>query len=439
MEGAVMKTSTTDHICPGRSSEMAATCEGLDEETRARTLESPVPQCFQDQLKYHASLEYDLVDLAMVEPEDQRGLLTQHRPSTRLLHWASHGVPTIFWPFESYLDLAEDGEYFLPNGLPPAYDPNNATSIWTLVDDLADSKARLALRVRGLELAAKYSPLGAAKQLLYLHKHGELEASSAAFAAKASELRARFIPSKQNPAVPPQLQPHANPVQDRSVEESQQQASTTTTTTPVAVEASPALSISEMPPQQSGGINFRAYDKHVLDSDETLESHTWSFPILDLSEYRPREEAMLSASDIFSVNELPCPVSPADGPLSLPSGTRIAVFFYTRLRGTSRMRGDMIAAAVSTIPGWVGIIAPIQLPVLPMNVTLEMCVAVKHSDKRFFGWCHRNNAKVIYHDILDDWQPILAIMNRGALSSPDIDVLLAPDKLISASANAGNK
>ena len=67
--------------------------------------------CSGDQRKYHVGVASG-VDLAVLWPPNHLET-TMHRPPTRLLYWWAHGVPTVFFPYKSYEEVAEAAGYVL--------------------------------------------------------------------------------------------------------------------------------------------------------------------------------------------------------------------------------------------------------------------------------------------------------------------------------------
>jgi len=124
--------------------------------------------CFIEQFEHHSAKQLNLVDVAIVWPEAPT-ITAQHRPSTRFLHFASHGIPLIFWPFQAYLDLADEGHYYLPDQTPPC--ANDSKQVAQVLAALAPAHVRMALRRNGLLLAANYSALGVAQKLVQLQAH----------------------------------------------------------------------------------------------------------------------------------------------------------------------------------------------------------------------------------------------------------------------------
>jgi len=107
-----------DYPCPGRSQEMTKACQELDADSiKRRTGDCRVAAegCFANQGYHHNKTGHDMIDVVIVLPE-LSGLIQRLRPSTRFLHWASHGVPVIFWDFYAYMDITVAGNYTLPSG-----------------------------------------------------------------------------------------------------------------------------------------------------------------------------------------------------------------------------------------------------------------------------------------------------------------------------------
>ncbi len=58
-----------------------------------------------DQARHHEALRG--VDVALVWPREEESFFHNAlRPSTRLVTWWSHGVPTVFFPYDNYMELA---------------------------------------------------------------------------------------------------------------------------------------------------------------------------------------------------------------------------------------------------------------------------------------------------------------------------------------------
>eukprot|EP00971_Amphidinium_carterae_P065413 1296027-Amphidinium_carterae.1 len=66
--------------------------------------------------------------------------------------------------------MAQEGHYRLPDGALPVVESDD--DIIKILQGLVSPKARLALRKSGLQLAAKYSAAGVARQLVHLHETG---------------------------------------------------------------------------------------------------------------------------------------------------------------------------------------------------------------------------------------------------------------------------
>eukprot|EP01138_Halocafeteria_seosinensis_P005791 gb/GECG01005920.1/.p1 GENE.gb/GECG01005920.1/~~gb/GECG01005920.1/.p1 ORF type:complete len:486 (+),score=31.81 gb/GECG01005920.1/:1-1458(+) len=65
------------------------------------------------QQPFHNSTLIEDVDIALLWPPDGSTSVTfAARPVTRLVHWWSHGVPTIFFPYSAYTETAETYNYY---------------------------------------------------------------------------------------------------------------------------------------------------------------------------------------------------------------------------------------------------------------------------------------------------------------------------------------
>jgi len=156
--------------------------------------------CFSmsSQAFYHDVPWIDEIDVALLWPSQQnyRSNELEARPPTRMLFWWSHGVPTIFYPFAAYVEVARAAGYELP-----ARSPRKAGKVrprlagWAAADMspvvatataalrlpvatsivvfsqvlrrlVSDSGARRTLADVGLLAVQRYSPMAVGVQLL---------------------------------------------------------------------------------------------------------------------------------------------------------------------------------------------------------------------------------------------------------------------------------
>lgn len=102
-----------------------------------------------DQSKYHTG-EIDAVDVALIWPKDYSNSEIYFKPITRLIHWLSHGIPTIVFPTQSYIEIAQEFGY-------PLLANTTSDVIKWLEVLLHDRTLRIQVSQKGLELAQKYS------------------------------------------------------------------------------------------------------------------------------------------------------------------------------------------------------------------------------------------------------------------------------------------
>eukprot|EP00971_Amphidinium_carterae_P274026 5438608-Amphidinium_carterae.1 len=165
--------------CPNRSQEMTETCVALDREMEKERQTSENRndhadlddmKCYTNQIKYHSDplLNYH-VDAFLSLPA-RRNVYYEHLPSTKMSYLGSHGIPHIFWRYQSYLELAKLGDYRLlsSNRIPVVND--NITEMVPLLEELGNGMVRLHLREQGLRMAANYSLFGTAEQLVEIHE-----------------------------------------------------------------------------------------------------------------------------------------------------------------------------------------------------------------------------------------------------------------------------
>jgi len=180
-----IKATLKDFLCPDRSAEMQQVCEAADATVRGHR-ERPTLQnvadaegCFEEQFLYHDDLQYDMVDVVVII-ETSTSPLSRHRPSSRLLFWMSHGVPVVFFPFYSYQEISQKGQYLLPNGKLPVFytDRGKEADSRSALEMLNETDARRELRERGLAIATRYSAVAIAKQLVGFYENPPLAGTS---------------------------------------------------------------------------------------------------------------------------------------------------------------------------------------------------------------------------------------------------------------------
>ncbi|RYH28975.1 hypothetical protein EON65_10195 [archaeon] len=86
------------------------------------------------------------------------------RPPTRMLHWLSRGVPVIYFPTHSYVDIARLNGY--EEGLGFELRAEDVGSLTAAVSRLQDVQVRELLSKRAKKIAAQYSVENIAKKLL---------------------------------------------------------------------------------------------------------------------------------------------------------------------------------------------------------------------------------------------------------------------------------
>jgi hypothetical protein len=106
----------------------------------------------QAQMKFHQGISD--VDIAFLWPPDDL-VTTLYRPPTRLLYWWSHGVPTVFFPYKSYVEVSEASGYSVDSvNMSSASLPGIEAILATLA---TNTSVRQSLHKLGLEAARWYS------------------------------------------------------------------------------------------------------------------------------------------------------------------------------------------------------------------------------------------------------------------------------------------
>ncbi|CAL6334069.1 unnamed protein product [Bathycoccus prasinos] len=102
-----------------------------------------------DQNKYHTGV-IESVDVAIVWPKDFSNSEIYFKPITRFIHWLSHGIPTIVYPTQSYIEIAEEFGYPLL--------AKNTTEVLEWLEVLVSNKSfRSQISHLGLVMAEKFS------------------------------------------------------------------------------------------------------------------------------------------------------------------------------------------------------------------------------------------------------------------------------------------
>lgn len=152
-----------ERICPGAKDRvydgklMSTIC--AEQSNRWDVQPSDKAGCFEDQDKFNNDSHLVGVDLAVLWPPsvaNSKAYLDyfRERPWTRLLFWASHNVPTVFWPLYSYMQSAELG-YRLPDGRAPM--ASTLAELTQVVSEVASSvKAKQQLCKQGFKIANEF-------------------------------------------------------------------------------------------------------------------------------------------------------------------------------------------------------------------------------------------------------------------------------------------
>mmetsp|Transcript_5378 Transcript_5378/g.17017 ORF Transcript_5378/g.17017 Transcript_5378/m.17017 type:complete len:490 (+) Transcript_5378:352-1821(+) len=102
-----------------------------------------------DQKKYHTGLINE-VDIALVWPKIVSSSEVFFKPITRFVYWLSHGIPTIVFPTESYLEVGSRYNY-------PLFANNTDTVLEWLEILTLNSELRKNISSSGLEIAREFS------------------------------------------------------------------------------------------------------------------------------------------------------------------------------------------------------------------------------------------------------------------------------------------
>ncbi|RYY87209.1 hypothetical protein EON63_04385 [archaeon] len=81
--------------------------------------------------------------------------LSMLRPPTRMLHWMSRGVPVVYFPTHSYVDVARLNGY--ETGLDFLLEAHDSDTLALAIKRLRDEKLRRLLSDRALKIAAKHT------------------------------------------------------------------------------------------------------------------------------------------------------------------------------------------------------------------------------------------------------------------------------------------
>jgi hypothetical protein len=135
---------------------------------------------FSSQRRYHDAAWIDTIDLALLSTTEQFEQKHAHnfsqnifRPHTRMLHWWSHGVPTLFCPFASYVEAAREVGYVTVGPAPELPIVSDAASFARLLHLLVSRPANLeAFSAAGLRGAARFSPERVSVDLLRAVREG---------------------------------------------------------------------------------------------------------------------------------------------------------------------------------------------------------------------------------------------------------------------------
>ncbi len=102
-----------------------------------------------DQNKYHTGI-IESVDVAIVWPKDYSNSEIYFKPITRFIHWLSHGIPTIVYSTQSYIEIAEEFGYPLV--------AENTEDVLKWLEVLVSNKSfRSQVSRLGIEMAHRFS------------------------------------------------------------------------------------------------------------------------------------------------------------------------------------------------------------------------------------------------------------------------------------------
>ena len=102
-----------------------------------------------DQNKYHTG-EIKTIDVAIVWPKDYSNSEVYFKPITRFIYWLSHGIPTIIYPTQSYVEIAEEFGY-------PLIAENTEEVLEWLEVLVSNRSFRTQVSRLGIGIAQKYS------------------------------------------------------------------------------------------------------------------------------------------------------------------------------------------------------------------------------------------------------------------------------------------
>mmetsp|Transcript_5870 Transcript_5870/g.14005 ORF Transcript_5870/g.14005 Transcript_5870/m.14005 type:complete len:551 (-) Transcript_5870:51-1703(-) len=173
----------------------------------------------------------------------------------------------------------------------------------------------------------------------------------------------------------------------------------------------------------------------VEDDDEESITHEEAWGRV-LAAQEPEDKLTVAQwKNLFSVRDLPCPRTTHAGLWDIDNGLlngtikdppRVGLFLSDKERGTLRIRGYMMAAAVSHVPGWTAFaFAGFQRPQLKA-LKVDFCVLVKYANKLYQDWCSKFS-KHTFWDILDNKGGLKDIMFNKTMS-PLISAMLSPNQ-----------
>ena len=102
-----------------------------------------------DQSKYHTGI-IESVDVAIVWPKEYSNSEIYFKPITRFIHWLSHGIPTIVYSTQSYIEIAKEFGY-------PLIAENTDEVIQWLEVLVSNESFRSQVSQLGIEMAGRFT------------------------------------------------------------------------------------------------------------------------------------------------------------------------------------------------------------------------------------------------------------------------------------------
>jgi hypothetical protein len=132
------------------------------------------------QRRFHDAAWIHTIDLALLATAEQFERKHAHnvsqtifRPHTQMLHWWSHGVPTLFYPFAAYTEAAREVGYVTIGPAPELPVVSDVASFARLLHLLVSQPSNLeALSAAGLRGAARFLPERISVDLLRAVREG---------------------------------------------------------------------------------------------------------------------------------------------------------------------------------------------------------------------------------------------------------------------------